>query len=325
MGKGMAAMLRRIFKRTVRLFIFDWELDVKFKLHRSRLKNHAVKTAMVVIPAALLYAGVTITHQTPHSFSSSDCFNCHFTIPQAGDAGPHVFVAPINELCTRECHDDLSGISHHVNTDETVAYETSFPVLRAEEITCATCHDPHMPATDAETGERTHLLKGGLYGKEECRLCHEGGLTPEGMTTRRPVMDTAHGVAHFTVNTSILWSYAAQDLDGEYPLGRLDRLTIFCLNCHDNPGNPELTTPGSEVYRHGPDNGLSHPIGVDYEEACSRNRELKLYDRDERLVLFDGRIGCCTCHDPYAVGGGVGLRIGERVYWQELCEGCHIR
>jgi len=317
-------MLKRIFKRYFKFTIFSWDLEFSLKLQHHILKKNVVKTTLVAIPLALISYGIVNTYLPAHDFSDSECFRCHVTMPQEGDSRPYIFMSPINTLC-QECHTQLSHISHFNNVLLSETYETHFPVTDADSITCATCHDPHMPAINPATGKKTYFLRGGLTGKMECQLCHSSNLSPKGLTTRRPVMDTAHGVAHFTVLNNPVMDYSDRNLHVLNTRVTLDPLSVYCLNCHDNPNEPELTSPGSEVYKHGSDNGLSHPLGIDYDDAARRSKDVKPYDMDPRILLFDGKIGCCSCHDPYALGGGVGLRIGDKTGWQELCMGCHIR
>jgi hypothetical protein len=138
-------------------------------------------------------------------------------------------------------------------------------------------------------------------------------------------MDTAHGVAHFNILVNPVLDFSGRNLHVLNMRVTLDPLSVYCLGCHDNPNDLELTSPGSLIYKHATDNGLSHPIGINYDEAASRTKDVKSNGMDQRIMLFDGKIGCCSCHDPYALGGGVGLRIGDRVNWVELCKGCHVR
>lgn len=317
-------MFSRIFRRSFRFRLFGWELDLSLRLHPARVAGGVAKAALAAIPFALLYAGAVITTRPPHDFSASDCFNCHFTVPTDGETRPYRFVSPVNSLCTG-CHKKLSPVSHFVNLTAALSYPHGFPVLSSMRLTCATCHDPHMRAVDPADGKKTYMLRAGVAGRAGCLLCHAGDKAPSGLPTRRPVMDKAHGVAEFRVLTSVFMDYSGRALDIRDTLVALDRLSTFCLNCHDAPRNREYTQPGSNVYRHGPDNGLSHPVGIDYNEAAWNNRELRLKDMDPRLPLFDGKIGCCTCHDPYAPGDGQGLVIGQRDGYQDLCFGCHIK
>ena len=151
-----AAMLKRIFKRYFKFAIFSWDLELSLKLHKNKLRKKVIKTTLIAIPLALLSYGVVDTYLPPHDFLDSQCFSCHVTIPQAGDLRPYRFMSPINKLCL-DCHTQLSTISHYSNASIMETYEVHFPVTDAGSITCATCHDPHMPATDPATGKKTYF------------------------------------------------------------------------------------------------------------------------------------------------------------------------
>ncbi len=317
-------MLKRIFKRCFKFAVYSWDVEFCVMLRKNRFGKHVVKAGLLVIPVALAYYAIISEPSSPHQFSQSDCFNCHFTIPAEDEPRPYRFVSSISGLCTG-CHNDLNPVSHYVNGEAYETYEPVFPVLEIDRITCATCHDPHMPSVDPATGEKTYFLRDGVTGKAECLLCHTSDMPSAGIFTHLPAMDRAHGVANFTVLVRETLDYSDRRLFGVLDtLVSLDDLSVYCLNCHDDPINPELTSPGSEAYMHGPDNGMSHPVGIDHEAAAMNNRELRLADRDPRILLFDGKIGCCSCHDPYAPGVSIGLRVGSTVDYTALCLGCHI-
>lgn len=318
-----AAMFRRIIRRCFKVAIFSWDLELSLKLRKQDIKKNAIRTTLVVLPLAVLYYGIVNDTMAPHEFQDSECFGCHFTIPKEGDPRPFRFVAPIDSLCLA-CHTQLDPVSHYVNASTSDSYEAVYPVIEAEEMSCSTCHDPHMPFKDISTGERTYFLREGVTGKEECLRCHTDDVQMGKRFSLLPVMNKAHGVAYFTAVTSVVLDYSGRRLHIRDKLVVLDRLSVFCLNCHDSPDNPELTNPGSEVFAHGSDNGLSHPVGIDYDEAAWRNKELRGGDMDTRILLFDGKVGCCSCHDPYSPGG-IELRIGGMTNYTDLCMGCHIR
>jgi predicted CXXCH cytochrome family protein len=128
--------------------------------------------------------------------------------------------------------------------------------------------------------------------------------------SHRPVMDKSHGFAHFEV------------LDQST---NLDPLSLACLDCHDDSASPK-TTLGSGVWRHTTSGiGLTHPIGVDYSVATIAKTSYVPEEKlDKRLRLFNGKIGCCTCHDPYASQGNT-LVIGAHGNFQGLCLACHTK
>ena len=286
------------------------------------MKKNGKKLAIILVFFALTAAAVTafttFINSEPHLFSSNDCLECHFTIPDAGDTGPFRFTRPISELCAR-CHKDLSPLSHSVGMAPSMPMPPGMPLDEQGRMTCATCHDPHKNRIDGRTGNKTYYLRVDKQGKAFCLLCHEDPVHPgevrifavSGGLTHRRSMTRVHGFSDFSEAN---------------PDAKLDRLSLLCISCHgSDEHNVDKQQLGSGVYWHKGDGiGLSHPVGVDYDDAAWRNSELvKTDDLDKRLKLFDGKIGCCTCHDPYANGGGEGLVIGVKGSYQDLCLACH--
>jgi predicted CXXCH cytochrome family protein len=125
--------------------------------------------------------------------------------------------------------------------------------------------------------------------------------------SHRPVMDKGHGFANLEV------SYKSENLDP---------LSLACLDCHESASAE--TTLGKGVWPHSTSCiGLPHPIGVDYSVATMGKADYIPEEKlDKRLRLFDGKIGCCTCHDPYAAEGKT-LVIGACGNYKGLCLACH--
>ena len=273
-----------------------------------------IAAVLVILTSAAVYS--TFINASPHQFSDNDCFGCHFTIPQEGDPRPLRFVKPISELCGR-CHRDLTDLSHISDFEVERRLPLDLPVDSAGNLTCATCHDPHRNRFDARNN-KTYYLRTERRGKGFCLLCHEskdrpGEVTifaPGGGLTHKRSMDRAHGFANFSIVSSD---------------DKIDPLSKICMGCHSK--DEEKADRGSleeGKWTHGSGIGLSHPIGVDYAYSARVNRDLKSFRNiDPRVKFFDGRIGCCTCHNPYGAGGGHGLVIYDNGSSQGLCLACH--
>jgi len=285
---------------------------------------------LAIVAAATYAVGDYDGQGSPHEFTDSDCFLCHFTLPTQGDAaqGRLRLTEPITALCAR-CHDMTMSVSHKVDFVPPPGFEIpgDLPLDEDGRITCNTCHDVHKPSKNPLTGERTYFLRREPAGKYFCLACHK---TDEALTqiriggvgallsdiaasvSHRPVMDKSHGFARIEV------------LD---PGTELDTISLACLDCHNGDGTANKTSLGAGIWRHASEGiGLSHPIGIDYEKAAWGDKELVQKDRlDKRLKLFDGKMGCCTCHDPYAPGDGEGLVIGAKDSYEDLCFACHLK
>lgn len=285
----------------------------------ARLKTRGTAW-LAALAAVLLFAvsvGSVFVNVEPHRFSDSECFNCHFTLPEGGGAAPS-FVDEITVMCTR-CH-EVSPLSHVVDISPMIPIPDGMPLSDRGTMTCVTCHDPHTSPTDPVTGGKTYFLRGSKPGKPLCLRCHEDPNQPgelaifsnSGEVTHRRSMDKSHGFARFDVTD---------------PSVELDPLSASCIGCHDSgEGEPNSALLGAGIWDHGGGIGRSHPIGADYGDEAWNNDELvRLDDLDKRIMLFDGRIGCCTCHNMYQTGGGISLTIGTADNYQELCFACHIK
>lgn len=107
----------------------------------------------------------------------------------------------------------------------------------------------------------------------------------------------------------------------QLPPALLDPGSAECVSCHED----SITVKEPfEVCHQG---GCDHPAGVSYESLTLKNRGLVPADRlDPAIRLVDGRMGCLSCHTPYAAGshekstGGM-LSIDNK--GSALCVACH--
>jgi predicted CXXCH cytochrome family protein len=274
--------------------------------------------------AAAAFAVEFEGRSNPHEFTRTDCFYCHLSPPSKGTPGePLKFTDTVSNMCGR-CHDMSKSISHQVDMkpSDRVNIPKDMPLDAAGKMTCVTCHDIHRAYINPLTGQKTYFLRRDVIGKNFCLSCHN---TEEGIkqirlakagpdagratleTSHRLVMDRGHGFS---------------DLNVSGRSKNLDPLSLACLSCHESAS--AKTALKSGVWCHTASGiGLSHPVGVDYSLATMGKAgyvpEEKL---DKRLRLFGGKIGCCTCHDPYEANGKT-LVIGVRGNYQNLCLACH--
>ena len=74
----------------------------------------------------------------------------------------------------------------------------------------------------------------------------------------------------------------------------LDEESIQCIKCHE--AFFAEGTPPKVCHK----DGCDHPVAVDYARLASTNASLKSpSELDPAIRLFDGRVGCATCHVPY--------------------------
>ena len=98
----------------------------------------------------------------------------------------------------------------------------------------------------------------------------------------------------------------------------IDKLSVQCISCHDSTITKEVAI-GMGIWQHS--SGRCHPIGVEYRKAYLERGEFVNPSRlDERIRLFNGKVGCGTCHNKYS-REPYKLAINNR--GSALCLACH--
>jgi predicted CXXCH cytochrome family protein len=181
---------------------------------------------------------------------------------------------------------------------------------------CTTCHVPEHP--DGVTGSPggRFMLRGGVSGAAFCAQCHEPGGTSgsrfdhAGLLARAHLRSDPWGSPIGAEDTSSTgWDSGVGHIGDPH----LDAESRNCLSCHDG------SNPAAKAL------GKSHPIGVPYEFVGfgerSRNRRMRpVQSLDPRIRLFDGRVGCGSCHNPYSDQPNM---LAVHNHRSALCKSCH--
>jgi len=246
----------------------------------------------------------------PHDFKQSECGMCH-----QGDPGLANSLLPASSTgaCTK-CHGDIlrSGFMHPFDVrPERVSIPLDFPLAPSGLLVCTTCHGVHAAHLDA-FGQKTYFLRRQERGRAFCAGCHTQSTLTGGH-------ELGLGEAHFQ-SKYISTGYGQE----------LDETSKNCISCHDGTYGSSVSL-SSGVWQHSSNydpggRGLSrkHPIGINYEEARLRHgrktdlRPLAMVD--PRIQLYDGRLGCGTCHNPYSHLEDDLVMSNER---SALCFTCH--
>lgn len=252
---------------------------------------------LIALPILALLVVVAYTlREEPHKFTEYECMRCHMDV----ENDPSALVSPVETLCAK-CHrKGLKAASHPINVRPEITRVPLDMPLSMGLLTCNTCHNVHADRFTG-FGEKSYYLRRPYGGREFCISCHEDNPIPSG---HKRTLDIAHMGRKFRVT------------DENQPL---DGLSLGCIGCHDGTvaGNVDYVV-GAGSWRHIEG---SHPIGVDYNESRMKAGGLAPLSRvDKRIRLFDGRLGCGTCHDPYS--GLPGQLVMENVK-SRLCTQCH--
>ena len=249
--------------------------------------------------------------EDPHAFGPGDCRGCHVTNPARLRFTPGEkmrMVAPVDQLCAR-CHGDITeNYAHPMDVvPASATLPQDMPLARNGHITCNTCHDIHGPAS-TPLGQRSFYLRRAARGKEFCLVCHPDN----------PIQTLAARKFRGKTLPSVRSAkYTIQD-----PGISIDSTSVKCLGCHDASGAAGMQGPlvGAGTWEHSGDGHPPHPIGVHYGLAQARSSTLVPESmRDKSLKLFDGRVGCGTCHDS---SSWQALKL--TVERKRICASCHL-
>ncbi len=265
-------------------------------------KNIAAAVAFV----ALLLAGLVLSEPDSYHNFEGRCLDCHLKVPKAGER-PNIFVKDISSLCL-SCHEDLKEMSHPVDVSppKKMRIPRSLPLDWKGDVTCTTCHTAH------KKGHGRYMLRVDSYGEPFCLLCHND--------LEEELHKSNIGSAHMRS------SIRARYIPGSRNL-YIDDLSLRCMVCHDAFFAKESLVSKPRAggrYYHGMDIGLSHPIGVSYLEARARfhGAYRPVEELPKEIILFDGMVGCGSCHNPYS------KRHYDLVMSNEgsaLCLACHVK
>jgi len=218
-------------------------------------------------------------------------------------------VAPIRQLCSR-CHWKITeNYSHPVEVIPSGSkIPEDLPLSWNGRMTCSTCHDIHGRAEN-DRGERTFFLRRPARGKKFCMACHEQNpidVIAARKNSHKGIIPYAH-TAKYVV---------------ESPGIGIDPISMECLSCHDGSGGKAVESRiGAGTWKHGEGSAGPHPIGVSYSLSRARKGGLKPEKIiDKNLKLFNGMVGCGTCHDPYSKRDKK-LVLKRR----DLCVSCHTK
>ncbi len=238
-----------------------------------------------------------------HDFRGK-CLGCHIKIPSPGERRP-TLRKDVTVLCGK-CHNQEDGLTHPVDVRPTRDIPGYLPLDWRGMVTCVTCHRAH------KTGFGSAHLRTRARGQGFCVLCHSG------------LDENMHSVSGVSAHMGSVVKIAYGR--GNRGAVRLDEVSIKCMSCHDATFGSESTVSNFDLFRsqHSNTTGLTHPVGVSYFEARRKYhgayRPLK--DLPPQIKLFGGRVGCGTCHSPYARGHA---ELVMNNYGSNLCLACHVK
>jgi len=231
----------------------------------------------------------------PHEFSSGECSICHFDEKKA----PMNLNPDITSGC-ETCHSELREVqSHPTDIYPTLSIPKDMPLIEGR-LTCITCHYVH-PKEKNLSIKKHYFLRRQVRGPFFCGVCHE--MNEKG---------------HIILENVHMGSYKITD-----HTTRIDRMSLECIECHDRHITEPVDSLGAGKWEHF-NKKQNHPIGVSYEKSSTREirqfRPASMLSKE--IKLFDGKIGCGTCHNIYSKERFM-LVVNNRK--SMLCLECHIK
>lgn len=224
------------------------------------------------------------------------CQTCHLTDPSDG---PLIFVGNLDSIC-QSCHTLAREFNHPSQVKTTLSLPGDFWRDDENRVNCATCHDPHPE----EHGTYPFLLRRNAANRDFCLLCHTGPITSEGSHV---------GVTLLAHNKNYTPSQSG---------ATLDQASRDCITCHDGSGEGKHA-PFCLLLSDQDHSCTAHIIGLDYDEAVRKNKELRPRSGlDPVISFYEGKIGCLSCHNIYSSRPDM---LSYSMSQSALCMACHFK
>ena len=251
-----------------------------------------------------------------------DCDQCHNMIPSSSSELSNL-IGPlkinINSACTMSgCHQYDKNLNHPVGIRPSGNLPEDFPLDQNGRLTCLSCHDElnrwrnQMPETSSSVSNHAYLRWEG--DRELCAGCH---LNLAGTTMQKSHWQFST-LAHLYSSTT----FDFENVNSSNPLDYIDTESRTCMECHDDKA---VAIRYASVFssRHREITASTdHPIGIIYEDITMHYPRgfRQSQSLPDRVRLFQGRVGCGSCHSLYSNSTNNLVDTFER---GNLCRHCH--
>ncbi|MHC4213545.1 MAG: cytochrome c3 family protein [Planctomycetota bacterium] len=220
----------------------------------------------------------------------------------------------VNQACTLAgCHNYDAMLSHPVGITVNNSEAIDLPLDSFSRVTCISCHsDPKSKQSSDDQERMLHVRN----GDELCSSCH---VQMQGMEKNQ-----SHWQFSNRAHLGQIKAGEKQDTSPAVPFGSLDPESVRCLGCHEEvtatvPGLNE--TKSQKIARRS--HMTDHPIGMEYSrvQSQSKRRFRSSHSKNERIRLFDGKVGCGSCHSLYS---DYNNNLVDKDAQKSLCFQCHL-
>ncbi len=195
------------------------------------------------------------------------------------------------------CHTPDAEFSHPVGVIPSMPIPSDMPLVEGK-IACITCHADtaamdHGGGRPGRPAMRSESRPDGQF----CLQCH----IPDGGSK------SLHGM--MPMKAHLRWRQNPSEMQA--PASQAFNDSRDCLSCHDGSIASDIGSTS-----HG---RTSHPVEIRYRSK-GIDRLVPMSMLDERVRLFDGEVGCQSCHSLYSSQRGLLVmnNTGSR-----LCYSCH--
>ena len=256
------------------------------------MRTQSIIVIFLLAAAAALVYGLS---GGAHMFLSSECIMCH--VDEKNDPGN---IWPSLTNACEDCHRNVKETqSHPTDIYATIPVPEDMPLTDGR-LTCLTCHYVH-PKKGKQLIEKHYFLRRLVRGPLFCSVCHE-------------LNDKGHVVVEKNIHPG---SFKIIDREAS-----IDSMSLECIECHDTYFKDKSDLVGSGTWKH--TNEMTHPIGTRYRDASIKkmNKYRPESMLKKEIKLFDGKIGCGTCHSIYSSNRAMLVmdNMGSR-----LCRECHLK
>ena len=250
---------------------------------------------LAVILTGILIAALVLSSQDGHRFTPEECIICH-TREQGGADNLRL---DVTEACAT-CHPSQLNYQAHP-TDLIPQIHLPGDMLLVEgRFTCVSCHEVHQGKS--RSGRRAaYYLRRNVSGKSFCLICHD-----------------VDDKGHMLIGTTHVGQFEVRDQGV-----RMDPATLLCIECHLDRIDSLDADLGAGNWNHF-SGRLNHPLGNNYQETYYRRpNDFEPADfLPDEISLFDGKIGCGTCHNRYS---GLEYMLVMSNHRSALCLSCHLK
>jgi len=217
----------------------------------------------------------------------------------------------INLSCTLSgCHDYNPVLNHPVDISPTGFVPEAMRLDSFNRITCLTCHDlPSSNSLSLSKDRPLHVPD----GMDFCSSCHS------------QMSGTSKEQSHWQFSTKAHLESIGPHTSSpntELPSGLLDPESQSCLSCHEGITATVSGGVGTPGHSGRLDMTANHPIGMSYSGVAGANalRYNRLSSVNLDIRLFDGKMGCGSCHSLYS---GLQKNLVQDNTGSRLCFECH--